>query len=76
MEDAHDRAADSAEQALRRAERERAEAAADREEAARERAAAAADREEAARERAEAQRLRNETAASLELAATDELTGA
>ena len=50
--------------------------AADREEARRERAAAAADREEAARERAEAQRLRNETAASLELAATDELTGA
>ena len=83
MEDAHDRDTDSAEQALRRAERERADAAADREEAARERAeaageraAAAADREEAARERAEAQRLRNDTAASLELAATDELTGA
>jgi diguanylate cyclase (GGDEF)-like protein len=76
VEDAHDRANDSAEQALRRAERERAEAAADREEAERERAAAAADREEAVRERAEAQRLQNETAASLELAATDELTGA
>jgi diguanylate cyclase (GGDEF)-like protein len=76
VEDAHDQAKDSAEQALTRAERERAAAAAERDEAARERAAAAADREEAARERAEAQRLRNETAASLELAATDELTGA
>ena len=76
MDDAHDRADDTAEQALRRAERERAEAAADREAAARERAEAAADREAAAREREEAQRLRDETAASLELAATDELTGA
>ena len=76
MEDARDRADDTAEEALRRAERERAEAAADREASARERADAAADREAAAREREEAQRLRDETAASLELAATDELTGA
>ena len=37
---------------------------------------AAADREEAARDRAAAEQLQNETAASLELAATDELTGA
>jgi diguanylate cyclase (GGDEF)-like protein len=76
VEDSHDQANDSIERALRRAERERADAAADREEAARDRAEAAADRKEAVRERVEAQQLRDETAANLELAATDELTGA
>jgi diguanylate cyclase len=66
----------SVEGMLRRAEDERALAAVDREAAIRERAEAAVDRQAAAQDRAEAQRLRNETAASLELAATDELTGA
>ena len=76
MEDSQDRANDSVERALQLAERARADAAADRKAAARERADAAADREEAARERAAAQQLQDETAASLELAATDEMTGA
>ena len=52
-----------------RAKRDRARAADDR-------ARAAADRREAARERIEALRQHTESAASLELAATDELTGA
>jgi diguanylate cyclase (GGDEF)-like protein len=76
VEDSQDRANDSVERALQLAERARADAAADRKAAARERADAAADREEAARERAAAQQLQDETAASLELAATDEMTGA
>ena len=76
MNEPHDQMQESVEEVLRQAEHERAEAAADREIASRERAEAAADREAAARERAAAQRLRSETAESLELAATDELTGA
>lgn len=76
MDEQHDQMRESVEEVLRQAARERAEAAVDREAARRERAEAAADREAAARERAEAQRLRSETAESLELAATDELTGA
>jgi diguanylate cyclase (GGDEF)-like protein len=76
VEESHQQARDSLEQALQQAERDRADAAADRKAAARERADAAADREQAARDRAAAEQLRTETAASLELAATDELTGA
>ena len=76
MEDSQDREQRTAEQSLRRAEQERVAAAADREEAVRERAAAAADLAAAVAERQAAQRLRDETATSLELAATDELTGA
>jgi diguanylate cyclase (GGDEF)-like protein len=76
VEESHQQAHDSLEQALQQAERDRADAAADRKAAARERADAAADREQAARDRAAAEQLRTETAASLELAATDELTGA
>lgn len=76
MEDRRDQSDASVEHALRRAERERAEAAADREAAGRDRAKAAADREDAARDLADALRIRDETAATLELAATDELTGA
>ena len=76
MEDSHDQANDRVQRALQRAERARADAAADRKQAARDRVESAADREEAERARAEAQQLRDETAASLELAATDELTGA
>jgi diguanylate cyclase (GGDEF)-like protein len=59
-----------------RARRHRARAAADRAKAADDRARAAADRQEAARERAEALRNRTETAARLQLAAIDDLTGA
>lgn len=76
MADRHDESNASPDRTLRRAEHARAEAAADREAAAAERAQAAADREAAARDLAEAQRLRSETAASLELASTDDLTGA
>lgn len=76
MEDRRNDSDASVERSLRRAEHERAEAAADREAAGRERAQAAADREAAARDLAEAQRLESEIAASLELASTDELTGA
>ncbi len=76
MEDRRNDSNPSVERTLRRAEDERAQAAADREAATRERAQAAADREAAADDLAEAQRLRSETAASLELASTDELTGA
>jgi len=59
-----------------RAAADRAQAATDRARAADDRARAAADRREAARERNEALRQHTESAASLELAATDELTGA
>ena len=76
MADRQDESNASSDHILRRAEHERAEAAADRAAAANERAEAAADREAAARDLAEAKRLRSETAASLELASTDELTGA
>ena len=59
-----------------RAKRDRERAAADRAKAADDRARAAGDREEAARERAEARLHRTESDDNLELATTDELTGA
>jgi diguanylate cyclase (GGDEF)-like protein len=61
---------------LLRANYDRERAAADRQRAADDRAQAAADRQVAGRERAEAQRFRTESAALLEQAATDPLTGA
>jgi diguanylate cyclase (GGDEF)-like protein len=61
---------------LLRAERDRARAAADRAKAADDRARAAADRKEAARQHAEASLAGREARDILELAATDELTGA
>jgi diguanylate cyclase (GGDEF)-like protein len=61
---------------LLRAERDRARAAADRAKAADDRARAAADREASARERAEALLERTRSAQNLELATTDDLTGA
>jgi diguanylate cyclase (GGDEF)-like protein len=64
------------EDVLLRAERDRARAAADRAKAADDRARAAADRKEAARDRADAVRLRTESRQDLEVATTDELTGA
>jgi diguanylate cyclase (GGDEF)-like protein len=66
----------STEDILLRAERDRARAAADRANAADARARAAADRKEAARQRAEAHRARAEARHNIELATTDELTGA
>jgi diguanylate cyclase (GGDEF)-like protein len=75
LHDLQDDADASREDILLRAERDRARAAADRAKAADDRARAAADREEAARERAEALRDRIESADSLKLATTDELTG-
>jgi diguanylate cyclase (GGDEF)-like protein len=60
---------------LERAARDRRRAAADRAQASDDRARAAVDRQEAARERSEALALRAEAASSLELAATDGLTG-
>jgi diguanylate cyclase (GGDEF)-like protein len=59
-----------------RAEADRVRAAADRAAAAAERARAAADRSLAARERAEAIQVRTDATHALELAATDQLTGA
>jgi diguanylate cyclase (GGDEF)-like protein len=64
------------ENVLLRAERDRARAAADRAKAAEDRARAAADRKAAGDQRAEAQRVAAEAKHTLELAATDELTGA
>ena len=58
------------------AERDRTRAAADRVKAAEDRARAAADRKAASEHRAEATRAAAEARHSLELAATDELTGA
>jgi len=75
LHDLQDDADASREDVLLRAERDRARAAADRAKAADDRARAAADREEAARERAEALRNHTESADSLKLATTDELTG-
>lgn len=66
----------SREDILLRAERDRVRAAADRAKAADDRFRAAADRKEATTQRAEAQRARAEAEHNLELAATDELTGA
>jgi diguanylate cyclase (GGDEF)-like protein len=66
----------SKEDILLRAERDRERAAADRAKAADDRSRAAADREEAINQRAEAQLVRAEARHNLELAATDELTGA
>jgi diguanylate cyclase (GGDEF)-like protein len=62
-------------QILLRAAHDRERAAIDRERAADDRLQAAADRDIAARERAEAWRVRTESAALLEQAATDQLTG-
>ncbi len=59
-----------------RAEADRVRAAADRAAAAADRARAAADRSLAARERADAIQLRTDATQALELAATDQLTGA
>src|SRR5207247_6067961 len=75
LHDLQDDADASREDILLRAERDRARAAADRAKAADDRARAAADREDAARERAEALRNHTESADSLKLATTDELTG-
>jgi diguanylate cyclase (GGDEF)-like protein len=61
---------------LLRATYDRERAAVDRQRAADDRAQAAADRQVAGRERAEAQRFRTESAALLEQAGTDQLTGA
>jgi diguanylate cyclase (GGDEF)-like protein len=61
---------------LLQAERDRAKAAADRAKAAEDRARAAADRKAAGEQRAEALRAAAEARHDLELAATDELTGA
>lgn len=61
---------------LLRAERDRERAAIDRAKAADDRSRAAADREEATSQRAESHRARTEARHNLELAATDELTGA
>jgi diguanylate cyclase (GGDEF)-like protein len=66
----------SREDILLRAERDRARAAADRVKAADDRSRAAADRKEAASQRAEARHARAQARHNLELAATDELTGA
>jgi diguanylate cyclase (GGDEF)-like protein len=66
----------SREDILLRAERDRARAAADRAKAAEDRSRAAADRKEAASQRAEARRAYGEARHNLELAATDEVTGA
>jgi diguanylate cyclase (GGDEF)-like protein len=74
--DLEDDADGSRDDIISRAKRDRAQAATDRARAAGDRARAAADRREAARERIEALRQHTESAASLELAATDELTGA
>jgi diguanylate cyclase (GGDEF)-like protein len=76
LHDLEDDADASREDLLFRGKRDRARAAADRAKAADDRARAAADRLDAARERAEALRDRTEAAASLRLAAIDELTGA
>ncbi len=76
LHDLQDDADASREDIALRAERDRARAAADRAKAADDRARAAADRQEAARERAQALRNRTESADSLKLATTDELTGA
>jgi diguanylate cyclase (GGDEF)-like protein len=62
-------------QILLRAAHDRERAAIDRERAADDRLQAAADRHIAGRERAEALRVRSESAALLEQAATDQLTG-
>jgi diguanylate cyclase (GGDEF)-like protein len=67
---------ETTEEVLLRAERDRERAAADRAKAADDRSRAAADREEATSQRAEAHRARAEARHNLELAATDELTGA
>ena len=64
------------EASLLQAERDRARAAADRAKAAEDRARAAADRKAASEQRAEALRAAAEARHNLELAATDELTGA
>jgi len=75
----HDRQEDadaSRDDILLRAERDRARAAADRAKAADDRSRAADDRKEAARERAEARLAGAEARSNLELAATDEVTGA
>jgi diguanylate cyclase (GGDEF)-like protein len=61
---------------LLRAERDRARAATDRAKAADDRTRAAADRAEAVTQRAEAQHARAEARHNLELASTDDLTGA
>jgi diguanylate cyclase (GGDEF)-like protein len=67
---------ESREDTLLQAERDRARAAADRAKAAEDRARAAADRKAAGEQRAEALRAAAEARHNLELAATDELTGA
>jgi diguanylate cyclase (GGDEF)-like protein len=66
----------SREDMLLQAESDRARAAADRAKAAEDRFRAAADREEATTQRAAAERARIEAHHDLELAATDEVTGA
>lgn len=75
LQDQHDTRA-TKEDVLVRAQRDRARAAADRAKAAEDRARAAADREAAALDRAEARRAHLESSQDLQLAATDELTGA
>jgi diguanylate cyclase (GGDEF)-like protein len=74
-EEQHDVAV-SHEDMLLQAERDRARAAADRAKAAEDRFRAAADREAATTQRAAAERARIEAKHDLELAATDEVTGA
>jgi GGDEF domain-containing protein len=65
----------STEELIERADRIRAQAAADRARAADDRVRAAADREQAAHDRAAAIQARNEARRDLTLAGTDELTG-
>jgi diguanylate cyclase (GGDEF)-like protein len=75
-EEQQDDVAVSQEDMLLQAERDRARAAADRAKAAEDRFRAAADREAATIQRAAAERARIEAQHDLELAATDEVTGA
>jgi diguanylate cyclase (GGDEF)-like protein len=76
LHDLEDDLGASREDILLRADRDRTRAAADRAKAADDRARAAMDREYAAEERSEALRTSSEAANLLNLATTDELTGA
>lgn len=76
LHDLQDDADASREAILLRAERDRARAAADRAKAADDRARAAADRRAAAHDRADARLSQTESAHTLKLATTDELTEA
>jgi diguanylate cyclase (GGDEF)-like protein len=76
FQDEHSDAGASRADIVLRAEHDRARAAADRAKAAEDRSRAAADRKAASDQRVEAERASAEAKQALELAATDELTGA